>query len=267
MFARRVAALSLALAACTRSAPKPDANYDKAQRLYQQLFATQLDDAYGDPQMEQVVALLRKVDPASADGPSAKTMLGAIQSGRETLAKQRADREAMAAAAGQGIRAVALNPDKILAASAPAVDAGPPADPFGAGASLAELNASSGGCLVGQEPFTERGTGKTGTVYRLSGSPACARAMPGFVGQAVLVSDGKVYRRLDDATVPKPVPIEQVPADAGPVAASPPARAAPQDAGPTTYALPPILATPGGPQPEETIQALPDGGLPPGTVQ
>lgn len=283
LFGRPVSAvlLAAAVAACTRSAPKSDASFEKAQRLYQQLYAVQLDDAYGDPKMDQVATLLGTVDPDSADGPSAKAMLHSIEAGRATLAKEREARAKMAATASQGIKAINLDPDRILAASAPP-DAGPPPDAYGAGASLAELNATTGGCLVGQESFTERGTGKTGVVYRLSGSAACASALPGFVGQAVLVSEGRLYRRLDDATLPKPLPPQQAtPAglDAGLAQARPQGAAAgassasggatgaasppPQNTGPAGDPTYPAPSGQGyGQRQEETGQALPDGGLP-----
>ena len=90
----RLAALSLFLAAgaCHRTTG-PDENYQRASALYQQLYASQLDDAYGDPRMDEVVSLLRKVDGRSVDAQSAQTMLGAIQRGREALAKERTERE------------------------------------------------------------------------------------------------------------------------------------------------------------------------------
>src|SRR4051794_37713247 len=53
---------ALALAGCRRAPGPPDANYQQASQLYQQLYASQLDDAYGDPQMDQVESLLKKVD-------------------------------------------------------------------------------------------------------------------------------------------------------------------------------------------------------------
>jgi hypothetical protein len=208
-----VAVLALVFA-CTRSAPKPDASYERALQIYQQLFAAQLDDAYGDPKMNEVEALLKKVDPASSDAASARTMLGAIQHGREELAKGRAARDRVTAAAAAPIRMPNIDPAKVLAASAgtgPA-DAGTPSDAYGPGASIAELNSATGGCLVADEPFTETGTGKSGTVYRLSSAPLCAKALPSFEGQAVLVTEGRIYRRLAASSLSPPVPIAQPPA-------------------------------------------------------
>ena len=112
----------LALAGCRRGPKGPDANYTKASAIYQQLYASQLDDAYGDPKMDEVVLLLKKVDSGSDDADAAQAMLGSIQRGRETLAKQRADREKLGQAAQAAITTplVGIDPEKIVAAGTPA---------------------------------------------------------------------------------------------------------------------------------------------------
>ena len=72
----RVAVCILALVlGCRKYSGPPDANFEKASQLYQQLYARDLDEAYGDPQMDQVVALLEKVDRRSVDKPSAQALL------------------------------------------------------------------------------------------------------------------------------------------------------------------------------------------------
>ena len=188
--------LLIAFAGCRSSAPDP--NFRQANALYQQLYATQLDDAYGDSQMDDVVDLLHKVSPRSIDAERAQAMLGLIERGREELAKQVAEREKMAAAAASSVASaqVDIDPSKVLAAAER--DAGAPVDPFGPGASVAELNAHSGGCLVDSEPFTEKGTGVAGTVYRVAPSETCKGKLPGLNGQIMLVVNGKIYRRTAD---------------------------------------------------------------------
>ncbi|HMC34993.1 MAG: hypothetical protein AUG04_12230 [Deltaproteobacteria bacterium 13_1_20CM_2_69_21] len=217
----RSAALSfllLASAACRNKDPDP--NFKQATAIYQQLYATQLDDAYGDPRMDEVVVLLGKVNPRSIDADRAQAMLRTIQHGREDLARERAEREKMAAAAEQSLAAAQVNidPSKVLAASEP--DAGQPLDPFGPGASVADLNKQNGGCLMDNEPFTEQGTGVAGTVYRVAPSDACRGKLPGLSGQIVLVVDGKIYRRAADPRPPPPPP------SATATAARPPAAGA-----------------------------------------
>lgn len=225
----------LAAAGCQQKRG-PDENYQKASHLYQALYASELDDAYGDPKMDEVVALLGKVDAHSIDADAAEAMKGSIQRGRDELAKQRAAREKMAAAAQAAAAApvAAIDTDKILAAYA--VDAGPAQDPYGAGALVSEINAQTGGCLSSYEPFNERGTNVNGVIYRLVPGAGCAGKLPGFVGQAVLVVNGKIYRRMEDPNPPAP-PAPAAAADAG-------TAAAPADAG-----APKVAAKPAAPAP------------------
>jgi hypothetical protein len=206
------------LAACREHKTGPDANYEQGARIYQQLYATELDEAYGDPRMNEAEELLKKVDPRSVDAEAAQRMLASIDTGRAALSQQRADREKMAAAVSASARPPSnIDPQRILAEATP--DAGV-TDPFGPGASIAELNASSGGCLTEGEPFREQGTGATGSVYRLGKSEQCTARFPGLVGQVVLVTDGHIYRRMADPTLAKPAS-EAARADGGAAPANP----------------------------------------------
>jgi hypothetical protein len=114
-------------------------------------------------------------------------------------------------------------------------DAGPEQDPFGPGASIAEINRDTGGCLVSGEEFKENGTNRAGKVYRLVSNSACKQKLPGFVGQIVMVTDGKIYRRISESEVPHPAPRAGAAPVAGIAAPSrpvPPAReSASPDAG------------------------------------
>jgi hypothetical protein len=220
-------ALALALSGCRRAPTGPDPSYRGALQLYQQLYATELDDAYADPKMDEVIRALRATDPRSDDAEAATSLLGTIERGRAALAKERAERAArQAAAAASAVSGPAIDVGNFLPPPAPE-DAGPPQDPFGPGASIAKLNASSGACLVAGEPFKEQGTNTVGTVYRLA-SPTCAQKLPGLAGQAMLVVGDKIYRRVPDfapagpavedaGPPPRPAAQPSAPADAGQV--------------------------------------------------
>jgi hypothetical protein len=229
------ALLVLALAGCRARRTGPDANYDQGARIYHQLYAQELDEAYADPRMDEAAALLRKVDPRSVDAEAARNMLASIEDGRAAIQKQRSDREKMAAGAASATRPPSsLDPQKILAAAAP--DSGT-LDPYGPGAAIADINAATGGCLIEGEPFREQGTGATGTVYRLSKSQPCTDKLPGLSGQVVLASNGRIYRRTADPTVRPAVPPDAGQALAAP--AVPPATPAPPDAGAPPRPTPP----------------------------
>jgi hypothetical protein len=201
----RTAVLALLLATSCRKAPgPPDPNFQEASRLYQQLYVAKLDDAYGDPQMDTVVALLEKVDSNSVDAPAAESLKGTIKRGREEYAKTRAERDKMQKAAQEIVRTPNIDPTRVLGLDQ--VDAGVPPDPFGPGASISEINAASGGCLVPGEPFRENVTNRAGIVYRLSSSAPCTQRLAGFVGQIVLVTDGRIYRRVPESEGQKAAP-------------------------------------------------------------
>jgi len=263
---KRGLVLALLLVTSCRKAPgPPDPNYEQGSRLYQQLYVQKLDDAYGDPQMDTVVGLLQKVDANSIDKPAADALQETIKRGREAYAKARDQREKDQQTAQQAVTAAPnIDPTRVLGLDERA-DAGAPADPFGPGASISEINAASGGCLVAGEPFQENVTNRAGTVYRLSSSTTCAQRLAGFVGQMVLVTDGRIYRRIPEsevrqalATVPDAGTAAARP-DAGTparsAAAAPPASAA--DAGPQQY-----LYVPGGPMPPGMVPeaSAPDAG-------
>ena len=199
----RLAACIVALAAaCARYSGPPDPGFAKARDLYQQLYVTELDEAYFDPRMNEVVSLLQNVHQRSVDAPSAQALLHAIEHGREELAKAHADREKLREAAAELV-ATRTNIDPASVLEQP--DAGPVQDPYGPGASIEQINRDSGGCLVSSEPYHETGTNRTGTVYRMAPNPVCRDKLPGFVGQVVMVSDGKMYRRVLESEVPRPV--------------------------------------------------------------
>ena len=52
-------------------------------------------------------------------------------------------------------------------------------------------------------------------MYRLSGSAACTQRLAGFIGQMVLVTDGRIYRRIPESEARQ----VQVTADGGVAAA------------------------------------------------
>ncbi|GAC1339672.1 MAG: hypothetical protein NVSMB23_08990 [Myxococcales bacterium] len=196
----------VALAGCRRTPPQPSPDYERAAVLYQQLYATKLDDAYGDPRMDEVVAGLRRVDPRSADARAARDMLSTIDRGREEFAQaaeRRRQREEVSAAELK--KSSNIDPQAILAAHE-VPDAGAAQDPTGEGASIADLNRATGGCLVSYQPFREEGTGKVGELYKLAPSQPCRDKLPGFLGLAAMVVDGRIYRRI-----PEPPPAQRAP--------------------------------------------------------
>jgi len=222
----RLACFAVAVVvACARYSGPPDANFAKARDLYQHLYGSELDEAYGDARMDEVVALLGKVHKRSVDAPSAQALLRVIEHGREELAKANAEREKLREATARDIAAArnTIDPSRVLAQP----DAGPEQDPFGPGASIAEINKDSGGCLVAGEEFKENGTNRSGKLYRLASNSACKQKLPGFVGQIVMITDGRIYRRMSESELPRPAAARAASTPDAGVTAMRDARAAP----------------------------------------
>jgi hypothetical protein len=245
---RRLAACALALAAACRRPGPPDPHFEQALHLYQQLYASELDEAYSHPKMEEVIVLLQKVDKRSVDASAAQGLLGTIQRGREEAVRIRVEREKLREAAAQVIATPSnIDPVRVLERT----DAGIPHDPYGPDAPVHEINASTGGCLVPGEPFREAVTNRSGVLYRLAPNPVCRDKLPGFVGQVVMVAEGKIYRRILESQVPHPAAPDGGTENAGAAAAGASAGAgtrlqatAAADAGAQHY-----LFVPGGPLP------------------
>jgi hypothetical protein len=88
----------LALVACNKpKATSPE--FEQASRKHSQLYAEKFDEAYLDPRMGQVEALLQRVPPESADAQGAQELLARITAGRERAQTERAEREKARAAA------------------------------------------------------------------------------------------------------------------------------------------------------------------------
>jgi hypothetical protein len=253
-------AVPLCVPGCKR-APVPSPRYEAAARLHANLYVRELDDAYLDPRMAQVEADLKAVEPSSASYADAQELLARIAKGRAAALAASEARQKARAEAERGLQAPAIDTSSLLPAPPPAPEElgsasttlPPPPDPYGPGASLAEMNQASGGCLLPDNPFRE-GDKVTGTVYLLAQTEGCKARLPGFVGQAVLVVDGRVYRRVPVAET-KTVATPAVAADAGaaaPAPASAPAPAPPEsprepvNPGAPGYAVP-VGATPTAP--------------------
>ena len=229
----RAFACALVLAACARYSGPADPNFAKARDLYQQLYASEIDEAYGDPQMDTVVLLLENVNKRSVDSPSAQALLHAIDHGREELAKVHVDREKLRKAAAEVVaRPSNIDPSRVL--EQPEV------------------------------PLHNNVAESHGMLYRLAPNPVCRDRLPGFVGQAVMVSEGKIYRRILDSQVPhSPPPAAGAPDAGAPTRAATTSRAAAAGAG---AGVQEYLVVPGGPLPPAeaataTARAAPaDGG-------
>jgi hypothetical protein len=224
---------ALSFQACKRKTG-PSVHYDRGAALHQQLYVRMLDDAYLDPRMDEVVRELKLVETTSVSYENAAELLKQIEKGKKDAVAARDARAKAQANLDKGLAPPPAAPPGfgVVVDAAPGEeqrDAGAP-DPYGVGASVAEINAASGGCLVSAGPFREEGSaeGKSGTAYKLAEGDTCRSKLPGFGGQVVLAVDGRIYRRIA-ATAARVEDVKPTLPDGGPI---PPPQAKQQQAPP-----------------------------------
>src|SRR5262249_4045948 len=114
----------LTVCGCARN-PKPSERYAQAHQLFTKLYAAQLDDAFGDPAMAQVDALLRQVPQDSSDWRAARELTRRIEEGRKRLQEAEAARKSAAAQASAPVPYQRMTPEPPgQSAAAAAADAG-----------------------------------------------------------------------------------------------------------------------------------------------
>src|SRR5262249_14929572 len=91
--------LLLVFTGCARKEPSPE--YTRASERFNKLYAKELDDAYVDPAIHEVEALLEKVPADSLDAQAAAQLLKRIRDNRARIEQAASDRDkALAAARG-----------------------------------------------------------------------------------------------------------------------------------------------------------------------
>jgi len=181
----------LMVSGCARK-QQPSEQYAQAHQLFSKLYAAQLDDAFGDPAMVQVDALLRQVSPDSSDWRAARDLARRIEEGRKRLKEAEAVRRTAAA------QAIAPVPYQRMTPEAPAqrAAAGAGAD---AGSSqpvphmaLAEFSARFSGCFQQGERINVVGKGMFDT-WELKDIANCRDRHPGFDQLYVLTGSSEVF--------------------------------------------------------------------------
>lgn len=204
---RRSALLLLAPLACLaamgagcRGGPSPE--YQEAQFRFDGLLRELGDDAYADPRMSEVEALLAKVKPRSQDAPAAAALLQQISAERARAEQERAQAEAPQEAAAPPADPWARSeqpPPPEPDAGAP--DAGAPYPVRGM--PVAEVRARFSSCFLPRDPVLV-GDLKY-EAFELRDLPSCRDGFPQFQGQLLMARDGKVEGTLDQSTVQKVV--------------------------------------------------------------
>lgn len=213
--------LSLAGAGCSRKEPSPE--FTRASERFNKLYAQQLDDAYLDPGMREVEALLEKVSPDSLDAAAAQQLLTRIREGRARFAQ--ADKErAQAMAQARVPPTYGGSTPTVTPSSSPGPVARPVADGGSqapsaptAGMSTRDFTRYFGDCFEPAGPVEVNGRG-TRDSFAMADQARCRQALPTMVNSIVLADAQTVL-----GVVPKSA-LQRTPVDGG----TPPA---PPDAG------------------------------------
>jgi hypothetical protein len=210
--------LLLAVTGCARKEPSPE--YTRASERFNKLYAKELDDAYVDPAIREVEALLEKVPADSLDAQVASQLLTRIRENRARIEQASKDRDKALAAArtapkfsGPSVSAPPPPPPGARPAPPAPVDAGPPSAPT-AGMPMRDFNRLFGDCFEAAGPVEVNGRGPRDS-YTMVDSDRCRRAMPALAS-AVVLADSEAVMGI----VPKSA-LRRTPADGGTAPAAP----------------------------------------------
>ncbi len=221
MTTRSLAVVLLLLAACARKEPSPE--YTRASERFNKLYAKELDDAYVDPGMHEVEALLEKVPQDSLDAQASAQLLNRIRENRSRIEQAAKDRDkAMAAArtaptfSGPSVSPASAPQGSSRPAPPPAPDAGPPAAPT-AGMAMRDFNRLFGDCFEPAGPVEVNGRGPRDS-YTMTDSDRCRRAMPALANSVVLADSQTVMGIVPKSALRRTLPdggTPPAPPDAG----------------------------------------------------
>lgn len=213
--------LALAAAGCSRKEPSPE--FTRASERFNKLYAQKLDDAYVDPAIREVEALLERVPADSLDAQAASQLLTRIRDGRSRLETATREREKALAEArtppkfsGGSVTAPPVSPPPVAARPASPPDAGTTPLAPSAGMSTREFNRLFGDCFEPAGPVEVSGRG-TRDSFTLVDSGRCRTSLPSMANSVVLADSQTVL-----GVVPKSA-LRQEPVDGG--------TPAPRDAG------------------------------------
>ena len=211
---RRLAPAALLLAVLAggcRKPAKPSPEFAAAQARFVALYGEKLDDAYGLPEMDELLAKLDAVPPASLDAQAAAALSKRIRDGRvklqaEAAALKKATDAALAPPTVGFTRKGSAGSGSGASPTEEAADAGTGDSPPQPGMTSAEFDQKFGTCFSYGSQVRVAGKGLVESRL-LNDRVQCQQRLPGFAKQAVLFENGKVLAVVErsqyDAAIPK----------------------------------------------------------------
>jgi hypothetical protein len=181
-----------ALLACSR--PRPSPEYDEARQRWTALVRERGDAAADDRRVEDVLGLLARVPPASADAASAAELRARIDAERKAGAEELLRRTRLVAGAAALPAMPAAGGVAASPASAPVEPRAPAATSLVLGMRLEEFRAQAGDCFETRGPIqvgsSDGGPPAAGEAWTLRDDAACQERYPGTSGKLVLFAQG-----------------------------------------------------------------------------
>lgn len=244
-----VGVMLLAFGACRK--PKPSLEYMEASGRYTTLLAEQGDDAFEDPEMARLEALLRSVPADSLDAQAAAQLLATIAAERKRLADVAAAKQK---ALDAPPAAVTFDAPQAPPERAPegAPDAGAPTE-LKTGMTIEDVRKVSDNCFASSGPLKVRNPDRsegTAEMYERVDSTRCRERYGKYEGRFLLFRDGKLFGDYEKSAL---APMNVVPAQPPAPAPAPPPPAPVVEPGgdkpPTPLPPPPNPGEQTGPAP------------------
>jgi hypothetical protein len=186
---------------CQKTHP-PSPEYQKARLLWLDLLKEKMDKAYVDPQAQEVLALLSRVDPNSFDAEYAARLKAEIEKGRSEAASDRArldkQLEQATAAARPSFMGMPTSSPKGDGGVVFASDGGGPNVPV-PGMAASEFEERFGGCFESRGDATVGGL--AARIWGLRDLSKCRDQFPGFVVNVVMIVNNRVESIRSQAEV------------------------------------------------------------------
>lgn len=205
-----MALLWVAVSVACHKPAKPSDEYVQAHTIFNKLYAEKDIEAFVDPRMDQVEALLARVPADSLDAAAANELRARIQTGKQqALAQQKSKADALASARQPS--AVSMGnfntpstpPQPPPASETPdaGTDAGTGAEGSpGIGTPAAKLASGFNGCFQQGESLDVQGHGLRDR-WEMVDRADCRRRYASLQGQVLIIEDGKVLGMAPTASI------------------------------------------------------------------
>jgi hypothetical protein len=199
-----VLALALIAAAACSKHKRPSEDFARASELHGQLYGQELDDAYLDPRMAEVEALLQRVPSDSMDADAAHQLLERIQKSRDRVKADLAQRQKAEADALAPMRDPFGSRPPPSPQRQPQDDAGSEQDAGPSqprlGMSLGEFTQSFSGCFQPGRTMLVEGRGMRDT-WELKDIANCRDRYPGFDTLLIIIESGALSSFGDKSSI------------------------------------------------------------------